>query len=238
MVSLMIKSKTEQGGKFMKNKLNKYFIVISILVICLAITQYALNDTKSTNSFSSGNEKAWVSEIKEYDSSLESYTYKATSLQSKVSTEKLIDDSLLIVKGNLKDIIGVYDYSLVIEDGSIITVTRCLYDFDLIDVLKGNDSEIKNVKISIPESYASLKTNKEYVFCLYKAYNDYDGAYCLTGGTYQGSFSINNSTINSINNSINDGIITNNTNDEYTLDEFKNLIDDVLSRLMFIFKRI
>ncbi|MDD4113791.1 MAG: hypothetical protein PHC56_12300 [Herbinix sp.] len=200
----------------MKNKSNRHFLLLSIFSICLIITLYALNTTKPFNLFSSNNNKAWVSEIRAYDSMLETSTFKASSLQYKVSAEKLIDDSILIVRGKITDIIGLYDYSLIIEDGSKITVTRCLYDFDKLEVLKGND--VKSIKISVPVSFPSLEVNKEYVFCLYKTKGDYDDAYCLTGGTYQGSFDINGD------------VITNNTKDTFTLAKFNSLINNVLEK--------
>lgn len=134
-----------------------------------------------------------------------------------LSTEQLIDDSILIVRGKITEKLGEYDYEgLTNEYGEYPKHLRSLYDFESTEVLKGE--QLENITISFYDSYFydSLELNKEYVFCLYHLVGDYKNAYSILGS--QGILEIK------------DNEIIKNTGKAYTLEDFINEIDKVMEK--------
>jgi hypothetical protein len=139
-----------------------------------------------------------------------------TVMEAGLTDEELINASDIIVRGKITKVLGEYEY-IVGTDDNAITFQRINYDFDLYEVLKGDN--VNNITISFTGDMVmgAPEFNKEYVFCLYHTDGDLENAYSFVSLT-QGNFLVSS-----------DGTIS--SNKTMKLEDFKDKIREIEDKI-------
>lgn len=89
---------------------------------------------------------------------------------------QLINSSDVIVRGTITECLG--EYTLTFQDNNKeYEADRRLYEFELEETLKGNPEKDMKIAIGAVMPEDTFEIGEEFIWCLDKAENDYEGAY-------------------------------------------------------------